>query len=132
MIPVDNDTINFKLNEHIDTTYQLDISKNRIKSYKIDQKEAVKQASFLILNTERYDCVLYSWNFGIETKDLIGKSPSYVYPELCERIKEALIQDSRITSVNEFSYEILKNKMTIYFTIYTIYGDFDSHKEVYF
>lgn len=125
-------TINdFTLAEDTDKTYKLDVSKNRIKSNFIDKIEAVKQASFLILSTERYECLLYSWNFGLETKDLYGKSIDYVYPELCERIIEALTQDSRINSVDSFSYEVKKKgKLTVYFTEHTIYGDFDSNKEV--
>lgn len=130
LTPSDNIS-DFTLYEDIDKTYKIDIEKNRVKSSLIDKIEAVKQASFLILNTERYECVLYSWNYGIETKDLIGKSIDYVYPELCERIKEALLQDSRITNVDSFSYEVKKKgKLTVYFTEHTIYGDFDSDKEV--
>ena len=132
LTPSDNIT-DFTLSEDIDKTYKIDIENNRVKSSLIDKIEAVKQASFLILNTERYECVLYSWNYGIETKDLIGKSIDYVYPELCERIKEALLQDSRITNVDSFSYEVKKKgKLTVYFTEHTIYGDFDSDKEVDF
>lgn len=130
LTPSDNIS-DFTLYEDIDKTYKIDIEKNRVKSSLIDKIEAVKQASFLILNTERYECVLYSWNYGIETKDLIGKSIDYVYPELCERIKEALLQDSRITNVDSFSYEVKKKgKLTVYFTEHTIYGNFDSDKEV--
>ena len=130
LTPSDNIS-DFTLYEDIDKTYKIDIEKNRVKSSFIDKIEAVKQASFLILNTERYECVLYSWNYGIETKDLIGKSIDYVYPELCERIKEALLQDSRITNVDSFSYEVKKKgKITVYFTEHTIYGEIDLEKEV--
>ncbi|WP_027636939.1 DUF2634 domain-containing protein [Clostridium butyricum] len=130
LTPSDN-LSDFTLSEDIDKTYKIDIEKNRVKSSFIDKKEAVKQSSFLILNTERYECLLYSWNYGIETKDLIGKPIDYVYPELCERIKEALLQDSRITSVDSFSYEVKqKGKLTVYFTEHTIYGNIDLYKEV--
>ena len=130
LLPVD--TIkDFELAEDTDKTYKLDTDKNRIRNTYIDKIEAVKQASFLILNTERYECLLYSWNYGIETNDLYGNPISYVYPELCERIKEALLQDSRIKSVDDFSYEIpAKGKLLVKFIEHTIYGDFDSEKEV--
>lgn len=129
-IPVD-DIKDFVLAEEIDKTYKLDSDKNRIKSNIIDKIEAVKQASFLMLNIERYECIIYSWNYGVETKDLFGKPISWVYPELCERIKEALLQDSRITSVDSFSYEVKKKgKLTVYFNVNTIYGTFNADKEV--
>ena len=74
---------------------------------------------------------MYSWNHGIETHDLYGKPISYVYPELCERIKEALLQDNRIKFVDDFSYDIPdKGKLLVKFTEHTIYGNFDSEKEV--
>ncbi|OSA89561.1 UNVERIFIED_ORG: hypothetical protein B2H93_15985 [Clostridium botulinum] len=126
-----DDIKDFVLTEDLDRTYKLDIDKNKVKNNFIDKIEAVKQASFLILNTERYECLIYSWNYGMETKDLFGRPIEYVYPELCERIKEALLQDSRIVSVDSFSYEVKKKgKLTVYFTVNTIYGTFDTDKEV--
>ncbi|MFR1907567.1 MAG: DUF2634 domain-containing protein [Clostridium neonatale] len=55
---------------------------------------------------------------------------TYVYPELQRRITEALTQDDRINSVDAFSYEKVKNKVTLYFTVHTKFGDVDSEKEV--
>ncbi|MEN7878670.1 DUF2634 domain-containing protein, partial [Clostridioides difficile] len=60
-----------------------------------DDVEALKQTIFLILNTERYQHLIYSWNYGVELNDLIGEPISFVIPELERRIKEALIQDDR-------------------------------------
>ena len=37
---------------------------------------------FNILNTERYQYIIYSWNYGIELIDLYGQPVSYVIPEL--------------------------------------------------
>ena len=37
----------------------------------MDETEAVRQAAIKILNTERYENEIYSWNYGIELKDLI-------------------------------------------------------------
>ena len=41
----------------------------------IDEIEAVEQAVFLILTTERYFWLIFSWNYGVELHDLIGKDP---------------------------------------------------------
>lgn len=110
-------------------TFKLNIDKNRINGT-IDELEAVKQAIYLRLNTERYQYIIYSWDYGIETKDLFGEDITYVYPEMQRRIEEALTQDDRIESVDAFSYEKVKNKVTIYFTVHTIFGDVNSQKEV--
>ncbi|WP_317115416.1 DUF2634 domain-containing protein, partial [Clostridium neonatale] len=107
----------------------LNANTNRINGT-IDELEAVKQAIYLRLNTEKYDYIIYSWNYGVETKDLFGEDITYVYPELQRRITEALTQDDRINSVDAFSYEKVKNKVTLYFTVHTKFGDVDSEKEV--
>lgn len=110
-------------------TFKLNIDKNRINGT-IDELEAVKQAIYLRLNTEKYQYLIYSWDYGIETKDLFGEDITYVYPEMQRRIEEALTQDDRIESVDAFSYEKVKNKVTLYFTVHTIFGDINSQKEV--
>ena len=52
-----------------------------------DDIEAMKQAIFKIINTERYKYLIYDWNYGIELNDLIGKPIPYVYAEIERRIK---------------------------------------------
>ena len=61
----------------------------------IDQVRAVEQAVFLILNVERYEWLIYSWNYGFEKKSLIGKPVDFCIPEIERRVKEALLQDDR-------------------------------------
>ena len=65
-------------------TYKLDIEKNTIVGY-CDGIEAMQQAIYKILNTERFDYLIYSWNYGIEIKNLIGEEMTLVIPEL-ERV----------------------------------------------
>lgn len=96
-----------------------------------DGLEAVKQSVFKILNTERYDYLIYSWNYGIELKDLYGKSPTYVCPEIERMVKEALSQDDRITGVDDFEFDISKNGMvSVSFTVHTIFGDLNEEMVV--
>ena len=78
MLPVRNDRVEIKSEvEAIPTkTYKMAIFGNKITG-KTDGQEAMKQAIYKILNTERYQYPIYSWNYGIELKDLFGKSKSY-------------------------------------------------------
>lgn len=39
----------------------------------IDGIDSVKQAVFCILNTERYEYLIYDWNYGIELAELLGE-----------------------------------------------------------
>ena len=41
-----------------------------------DEKDAMMQAIYLILSTERYQYLIYGWDYGIETGDLIGSWPA--------------------------------------------------------
>ena len=110
-------------------TYYLDMKNNRVVGF-TDGLEAIKQAIYLMLNTERYEYVIYSWNYGLETFDLYGKDMNYVISEVQRRITEALLTDSRITSVSDFNFERNRHKLQVTFIAHTIYGDVDNSTEV--
>jgi phage baseplate assembly protein W len=96
-----------------------------------DNLEAVKQAVFKILNTERYAYIIYSWNYGIELKDLFGQPIRFVCPEIERRVKEALLQDDRITAVDNFEFDISKkNVVAVSFTVHTLFGDLNERTVV--
>ena len=96
----------------------------------VDQIRAVEQAVFLILNTERYFWLIHSWNYGVELHNLIGKDPEYCIPEIERRIREALLQDDRITAVENFQFEVNKKKVLTTFTVFSIYGNINVEKVV--
>ncbi len=94
--------------------------------------ESMKQVIFKILNTHRYKHIIYSWNYGIEIDDLYGESVEYVKIELKRRITEALIQDDRIESVEDFSFEYgeNRNELVAKFTVNTVFGAINERKVV--
>ena len=96
----------------------------------IDGVEAVKQAVYLILNTERYEWLIHSWDYGVELHSLIGKDPEYCIPEIERRTREALTQDDRITDVRDFSFTRNKNKVLTTFTVISTAGTFQAETEV--
>ena len=97
-------------------TYKVDFNTDRVNGY-TDELDAVIQAIYLILSTERYKHIIYSWDYGVELVDLIGKPMPYVMSELQRRIKEALIQDNRIDDVIDFEFEPKGNKLHTKFTV---------------
>ena len=129
MLPIRNDRVEIKSEvEAIPTkTYKMAIFGNKITG-KTDGQEAMKQAIYKILNTERYQYPIYSWNYGIELKDLFGKSKV----ELVSRVSEALLQDERIIAVESFLFDDTKKResLAMTFTAKTIYGDVEIAKEV--
>lgn len=96
----------------------------------IDQIQAVEQAVFLILTTERYQWLIFSWDYGVELQNLIGKDPEYCIPEIERRIREALLQDDRITAVENFEFELNKRKVLTTFTVISIFGNINVEKAV--
>lgn len=122
----------FEITEQPTHTYKMNLESNLIRGY-TDGQEAMKQAIYKILNTERYQYVMYSWNYGIELLDLYGEPVSYVCPELERRITEALTWDDRIQTVDNFEFSISKKgEILVTFTAHTVFGDVVAEKVVNF
>lgn len=122
----------FEIETQPTNTYKMELESNLIRGY-TDRQEAMKQAIFKILSTERYQYVMYSWNYGIELIDLYGEPVSYVCPELERRITEALTWDERIESVDNFEFDTSKKgEVLVTFTAHTIFGDVTAEKVVNF
>lgn len=131
MLPqiTDDFTQDFSLAQKPDSTFKINTAAQTI-SGEIAQLEAVKQAIYLILCTERYDYLIHSWDFGVETQELYGCPSSYCLPELKRCIKQALLQDDRITDVSDFKFETHKKQVLAQFTVSTIYGTIQTEKAV--
>lgn len=120
----------FEVEEQPTKVYKVDLEGNSIRGF-TDKLEAMKQAVFRILSTERYQYIIYPWWYGIETLDLYGEPVTYVCPELERRITEALLVDTRISSVTDFEHDISrKGVVHTSFTVKTIYGDLNAEREV--
>lgn len=89
----------------------------------IDGIQAVEQAIYLILNTERYEWLIYSWNYGVELRSLIGMPTQYCIMEIQRRVSEALLQDDRITAVENFEFSVNKKQVLTTFMVVSIFGE---------
>ena len=110
-------------------TYKVIFENDRVSGY-TDDLDAIQQAIYLILSTERYQHIIYSWDYGIELLDLFGKPMYYVISELPRRIKEALIQDNRIQNVKDFKFEKQGKCLHTTFTVVTTAGNISTSLEV--
>ncbi len=134
MIPVlseENEELDaVEIEEAPTLTYKMDNDQGKIAG-RAEGLEAVRQAVYKILQTERYEYPIYSGDYGIELKDLYGQPVSYVCPELERRITEALLWDSRIESVDNFRFDTSKKGIvTVSFTVGTVFGKIGTEKEV--
>lgn len=112
---------------HSSKTWRL--SGNRLQGM-IDGKEAAAQAATLALSTERFLYDIFSYDYGVELADLIGKDHEYVQADFRRRIEEALGEDDRITGISNYQITFDGEVATVYFTVNTIFGDFDTERSV--
>lgn len=120
----------FEIEEQPSLTYKMDLNGNTVRGF-CDKLEAMKQSIFRMLQTERYEYLIYSQNYGIETMDLYGEPVTWVCPELERRIKDALSVDTRINDVTDFHHDTsVKGQIRTSFTVSTIYGDVSAERTV--
>lgn len=112
-------------------TYKIDWEHGRVVGM-TDGQEAVQQTIQKILQTKRFSHLIYSWNYGVESDQLIGKSQQVIESELRRLLSEALTQDERITAVSDV--EIVrteKQSSIIRVTVETIFGTIRGEVSVY-
>lgn len=116
-------------NEPTTKTYRL--SSDKIQGF-AESLQALQQAIYKVLNTERYEYPIYSYDYGIELDSLVGKDPEYVRIELKRRIRECLLRDERIQGVENFVLAVTGDEMLCTFSVVSIYGDLTISQEVAF
>lgn len=119
----------FEIIKQPSKTFKVDMENQRIIEM-TDGLAAIKQAIHCILSTERFEWLIYSWNYGVELDRLFGQSLGLVKSKVKKRIKEALTQDDRIQSVDAFSFNISGRKLLVKFTVHTSIGNINAEKEV--
>lgn len=76
-----------------------------------------------ILQTERFQYLIYSWNYGMEWSRLIGKSRETALANLKQQLESALLQDDRILSITDLNVtDSGRRFLTVSFTANTIFG----------
>lgn len=129
MIPKSSINIELSPEESIETSRTYKLSGDKIQGY-VDGLEALKQAIYKVLNTERYEYPIYIFNYGIELENLIGKDPVYVQIELKRRIRECLLRDDRIAEADNFKFEFNGDQLKCTFDVHSIFGNLTISREV--
>ena len=132
MIPVTDELMDedVEIVEMPSKTYKLNPDNDNVQGI-CDDIDAVRQAIMKALDTERYEHIIYSWDYGVEFTDLIGTSVMYAVPEIQRRIEDALSIDDRILSCDNFQFDTsTKGVVAVSFTVNTIFGEVDIEREV--
>ncbi|BBI32053.1 DUF2634 domain-containing protein [Cohnella abietis] len=106
-------------------TYRLDLINKRMAGV-VDGLEAVRQAVLKILQTDRFDHYVYSGDYGSEISRLGGGTPLLMQSQIAHRIKEALLQDDRISDVMDIQITVSGDNALATFTVVTDFGNFTS------
>jgi len=96
----------------------------------VDGLEAVRQAVFHIVNTERYDYEINPHSYGIEKRQFIGESFNYFRARIENVVREAVMQDDRVRDVRILSVDNPAPAMArAFFEVESIFGSFESSVE---
>lgn len=123
MIPIGGDLLDVESEEETSRTYGIDFAAGKATGI-TDGLEAVKQAVYKILQTDRFAHLIYDANYGSEITGLQGRSEGYVRSEIDRRIREALLQDDRISSIEDMQITISGDEAVATFTVVSDYGNF--------
>ena len=106
---------------YTDDTWEIDWVNKRIKTNKINGKDAVKQAIFMILNTELRKWTIYGPDYGTEIETYLGQPKGIALGRLQNAVTEALLHDDRIASVSDFLFsEPERDSVSVQFTVTTV------------
>lgn len=108
--------------------WKLDPSKNKIAGW-VDDLDSVAQAIYLMLRTERGKYEIYPDWYGIELNQLYGKPRDLVEVRLPSLVRECLLTDARITSVENFKLEFEGSRCVCRFTVQSIFGEINTEME---
>ena len=91
----------------------------------VEGNDAIKVWAYKALLTPRYNHSIYSWDYGSELMDLVGKAytPSLTKEEAKRYIKEALLINPYILEVTVIDTDFKNDLLSADIKIVTIYGE---------
>ena len=122
-IKIDN---TFPLYKEIAWDFEKDVPIMENGNFKIVEKnEAIKVWTYKALLTQRYQYSIYTWGYGSELMDLIGKAytPQLTKSEAKRYIEEALKINPYILEVNVTDTSFRDSILSANIKITTIYGE---------
>lgn len=105
-------------------TYRLDLDRKRIIG-RIDGIEAVEQFIRKAIITPRFKCLIYSNQWGSEVKAVIiagDASPEYIESDMPRLVRDAVLVDSRVLDVLDFTFSLDGDGVWVKLVVTTIFG----------
>ena len=89
---------------------------------KVADLEALGQSIRKRIGTQQFEYPIYSFRYGVNWRDLIGKDQGYIRAEMQRMIRETLAEDDRILSVDGFVFEFRGITCPCSFQVSIIFG----------
>ena len=104
--------------------YELDFKSGRLTGRIVTGVDALCVWAYLALKAQRYRWVIYSWGYGNDVYELIGKSYSedYLKSECRRYMEECLFENEHIIGINNLEVSQIKDVLRIKFKMITDVG----------
>lgn len=113
-------------------TYRYDPSSKRIIG-KVDGVDACVQAYSKMFDTERFAYEIYTQEYGVEFRGLLGKDREFARAVLPARIAEALFTDDRTVRIEELTITAISiDTLDVFCRVVTTQGTVTLRKELRF
>jgi hypothetical protein len=112
--------------------FNIDLENKKIANGYVEDKEALKIWIHFALRTERYKYLIYSWNYGNEINNIIGKKTTkeLFFSEVKRYIEECLVVNENITGIKDLKINRDGSKLNIEFTCMSIFGEVDINENL--
>lgn len=107
--------------------YDVDFATGQLTGKVLEGKEALKVWIYKILLTKRYKHIIYSWDYGQDLEEIIGRGyeKGLIKSEVERRIKDCLLIHPHIKECNNFNIRLQQDQLQVDFIVNTIYGEVD-------
>ena len=107
--------------------YEFDFNTGKLTGRIVDGVDAIKTWIYLALKTPRYNHTIYSWDYGSELNELIGKgySNDHLEIEVERMLNDCLLINENITSIDNITVTRTDDNLTVSFTVNTLLGGID-------
>lgn len=105
--------------------FDYDFIHNKLKDNLVYGKDAIKVWIYKALLTKRYKYMIYTWDYGHEIEDLVGKNynQDLISSEMKRFVEECLSINPYILSIDNFSCKFDGSKLSCEFTVNTHFGE---------
>ena len=105
--------------------YEFDFNSGKLTGRILEGKEALKMWIYKSLMTKRYAHPIYTWDYGQDLEELIGKGyeQGFIASEVERRVKECLMINEHIAGCSNFEISLQNDTLHISFTAQTTYGE---------